>query len=117
MRNATVNVVENMNIKNINPVVNITVSQENCGQIEEIFNYFTKECGINSLKACIVRDEGVYSRPKDKIDKIASVHNYLDTLPEIGKVLSFSSIIDVATLLNNNKPFGDYGFPKFLTHK
>ncbi len=43
---------------------------------------------------------------KDKIDKIASVHNYLDSLPEIGKVLSFSSIIDVATLLNNNKPLG-----------
>ncbi len=43
---------------------------------------------------------------KDKIDKIALVHNYLDSLPEIGKVLSFSSIIDVATLLNNNKPLG-----------
>ena len=43
---------------------------------------------------------------KDKIDKIASVHNYLDSLPEVGKVLSFSSIIDVATLLNNNKPLG-----------
>ncbi len=43
---------------------------------------------------------------KDKIDRIASVHNYLDNLPEVGKVLSFSSIIDVATLLNNNKPLG-----------
>jgi len=43
---------------------------------------------------------------KDKIDKIASVHNYLDSLPEVGKVISFSSIIDVATLLNNNKPLG-----------
>ena len=43
---------------------------------------------------------------KDKIDKIASVHNYLDSLPEVGKVLSFSSIIDVATMLNNNKPLG-----------
>ena len=43
---------------------------------------------------------------KDKIDKIASVHNYLDGLPQVGKVLSFSSIIDVATLLNNNKPLG-----------
>ena len=29
-----------------------------------------------------------------------------DSLPEIGKVLSFSSIIDVATQLNNNKPLG-----------
>jgi len=43
---------------------------------------------------------------KDKIDKIASVHNYLDSLPQIGKVLSFSSIIEVATQLNNNKPLG-----------
>ncbi len=41
---------------------------------------------------------------KDKIDKIASVHNYLDSLPQVGKVLSISSIIDVATQLNNNKP-------------
>ncbi len=43
---------------------------------------------------------------KDKIDLIASVHSYLDSLPEIGKVLSFSSIIEVATQLNNNKPLG-----------
>ncbi len=43
---------------------------------------------------------------KDKINKIAKVHNYLDSLPQVGKVLSFSSIIDVATLLNNNKPLG-----------
>ena len=27
-------------------------------------------------------------------------------MPQVGKVLSFSSIVDVATLLNNNKPLG-----------
>ena len=43
---------------------------------------------------------------KDKVDKITMVHNYLDSLPQVGKVLSFSSIIDVATILNNNKPLG-----------
>ena len=43
---------------------------------------------------------------RDKIDKITLVHNYLDSLPQVGKVISFSSIIDVATLLNNNKPLG-----------
>jgi len=43
---------------------------------------------------------------KDKINKINMVHNYLDSLKPIGKVLSFSSIIDVATQLNNNKPLG-----------
>ena len=51
-------------------------------------------------------DDEKYWFTKDKIDKIASVHNYLDGLPQIGKVLSFSSIIDVATVLNNNKPLG-----------
>jgi len=43
---------------------------------------------------------------KDKIDKISKVHNYLDSLDPVGKVLSFSSIIEVATQLNNNKPLG-----------
>jgi len=42
----------------------------------------------------------------DKIEKIKAVHNYLDGLPAVGKVLSLSSIIDVATQLNNNKPLG-----------
>ena len=51
-------------------------------------------------------DNEKYWFTKDKIDKISSVHNYLDDLPQVGKVLSFSSIIDVATLLNNNKPLG-----------
>jgi predicted RND superfamily exporter protein len=43
---------------------------------------------------------------KDKVDRIAAVHNYLDQLPPVGKVLSFSSIIEVATQLNKNKPLG-----------
>tara|TARA_B100001540_G_scaffold317536_1_gene351144 strand:+ start:1981 stop:4377 length:2397 start_codon:yes stop_codon:yes gene_type:complete len=40
---------------------------------------------------------------KDKIDKINSVHNYLDSLPFVGKVLSLTSILDVATQLNDGK--------------
>ncbi len=52
------------------------------------------------------QDNEKYWFTKDKIDTIAKVHNYLDDLPEVGKVLSFSSIIDVATQLNNNKPLG-----------
>ena len=43
---------------------------------------------------------------KDKIDKIDKIHDYLDSLPAVGKVLSFASIIEVATQLNNNKPLG-----------
>ncbi len=52
------------------------------------------------------QDDEKYWFTKDKVDTITNVHNYLDNLPETGKVLSFSSIIDVATQLNNNKPLG-----------
>ena len=52
------------------------------------------------------KDDEKYWFTKDKIDKIDSVHNYLDGLPAVGKVLPFSSIIQVATQLNNNKPLG-----------
>ena len=52
-----------------------------------------------------VNDEK-YWFTKDKIDKIKNVHNYLDNLEAVGKVLSFSSIVEVATKLNNNKSLG-----------
>ena len=51
-------------------------------------------------------DNQKYWFTKDKIEKIKKVHNYLDSLQPVGKVLSFSSIIEVATQLNNNKPLG-----------
>ncbi len=45
-------------------------------------------------------DKAAYWFTRNKIDKILKVHDYLDTLPEIGKVLSFGSIIRVAEDLN-----------------
>ena len=43
---------------------------------------------------------------KDKVDTIIKVHNYLNNQKEIGKVLSFSSILSIAESLNNNKKLG-----------
>ena len=43
---------------------------------------------------------------KDKVDKIQKVHNYLESLDSVGKVLSFSSILQVAKKLNNDKELG-----------
>ena len=51
-------------------------------------------------------DNKKYWFTKDKIDKIEKVHNYLDSLDSVGKVLSFSSILQVAKQLNNNKELG-----------
>ena len=51
-------------------------------------------------------DNSKYWFTKDKIDKINKVHNYLENLEHVGKVLSFRSILKVAESLNNNKPLG-----------
>ena len=40
---------------------------------------------------------------RDKMDKIIKVHDYLESLPEIGKVLSFGSILRVAEDLNKKE--------------
>ena len=68
-------------LKNINqrvsPVVSITVTHENCENIEKIFNYLTEECGIDSLKCTIVRDEGVYKTPLEKKKKIFDSYSWL----------------------------------------
>ena len=40
---------------------------------------------------------------RDKMDKILNVHDYLESLPEIGKVLSFGSILRVAEDLNGKE--------------
>ena len=49
-------------------------------------------------------DNKKYWFTKNKIEKIKEVHNYLENIPYVGKVLSFSSILKVAEKLNNNKP-------------
>ncbi len=48
-------------------------------------------------------DKAKYWFTRDKMNKIIKVHDYLDSLPEIGKVLSFGSILRVAEDLNNKK--------------
>ncbi len=51
-------------------------------------------------------DATKYWFTEDKINKIKKVHNYLESLEHVGKVLSFSSVLKVAEGLNNNKPLG-----------
>ena len=49
------------------------------------------------------QDKSKYWFTRDKMDKIIKVHDYLDSIPEIGKVLSFGSILRVAEDLNKKK--------------
>jgi len=61
----------------VNPIISVTVSHENCENIENIFQYLTVKCKINSLKCTIVRDEGVYKTPKEKKEKIFKAYSWL----------------------------------------
>lgn len=74
------------------PVVNITVSHENCDNIDKIFKFLNKDCGIESIKCCIVRDEGVYKTPQEKKKKIFDAYNWLTN--EIKTKISQKEVIN-----------------------
>jgi len=65
-----------------------------------------EEDGFDDWEEQDKKGDQKYWFTRDKIDAIKNVHDYLDNLPQIGKVLSFSSIIEVAKQLNNDKPLG-----------
>ena len=48
-------------------------------------------------------DDAKYWFTRDKIDKITKVHDYLDSLEAVGKVMSFASIVRVAEDLYDGK--------------
>jgi radical SAM protein with 4Fe4S-binding SPASM domain len=73
----TYNDLNNFNNPKIIPNVSITVTHENCSDIKEIFEYLVNGCNIDSLKCCIVRDEGVYKTPEEKKDKILNAYDWL----------------------------------------
>ena len=81
----TYKILKNMG-DNINPVVSITVTHENCDNIKEIFNYLHVECGIDSMKCTIVRDEGVYKTPYEKKRKYYKL--MIGLLVKLKKILS-----------------------------
>tara|TARA_B100000700_G_scaffold331191_1_gene462185 strand:+ start:62 stop:2509 length:2448 start_codon:yes stop_codon:yes gene_type:complete len=49
------------------------------------------------------KDEAKYWFTRNKIDKITQIHDYLDNLDAVGKVISFASIVRVAEDLNEGK--------------
>jgi len=49
------------------------------------------------------KDDAKYWFTRNKIDKITKVHDYLDSLDAVGKVISFASMVRVAEDLNDGK--------------
>ncbi len=49
------------------------------------------------------KNDAQYWFTKDKLELIEKVHNYLETIPEVGKVQSFATLLKVGRTLNNGK--------------
>ena len=79
----------------LNVILNFPVKQINSQEDDE-FDEWDEENEESE-------DKAKYWFTRDKMDKIIKVHDYLESLPEIGKVLSFGSILRVAEDLNKKE--------------
>ena len=61
----------------VSPVVAITVTNENCEDIKEIYKLFIEKYKFNSIKCIAVRDEGIYKIPLEKKQKIFDAYTWL----------------------------------------
>ena len=80
----------------LNVILKFPKKTENVKLEEDEFDEWEEENDANE-------DKAKYWFTRDKMDKIIKVHDYLDSLPEIGKVLSFGSILRVAEDLNKKE--------------
>lgn len=53
-------------------------------------------------------NEDKYWFTDDKAETIEKIHDYLESLPETGKVLSLGTLLRIVTKLNDNKPLDSY---------
>ena len=74
---------------------------------EEIDQDFENDDEFENWDNDVNQDNSNYWFTENKINKIHSVHSYLESLEHVGKVLSFSSILQVAEKINNNKKLGN----------
>ena len=53
-------------------------------------------------------DDGRYWFTADKMARITKIHDYLDSLPETGKVLSLATMLKIAEDLNSGQPLDNF---------
>lgn len=64
--------------------------------VKDEFDSFENEFQENA-------DDKQYWFSKDKMDTIMAIHNYLETLPEVGKVQSLATLLKIGKILNEGK--------------
>ena len=54
-----------------------------------------------------IAKENQYWFTQDKINTIITIHNYLETIPQIGNVQSLSTLLNIGEFINNNEKLGE----------
>lgn len=55
-----------------------------------------------------IKNQNQYWFSADKMDVVRKVHNYLESIPEVGKVLSLGSVLELGRSLNDNEELDDF---------
>ena len=55
-----------------------------------------------------IKDQNQYWFSADKMEVVRRVHAYLESVPEVGKVLSLGTVLEVGRKLNDNKELDDF---------
>lgn len=76
--------INNFKKENITSTIGITISEENCLEIEDIFNFLVIENKIKNIKPILVRDEGIYKTANENKTKILKAYTWITN-----KILEF----------------------------
>ena len=88
------------NTEEAEPVA-VTDSEGDEDEDEEEFDSFEEEFEESA-------GEAQYWFTSDKTEAIQRLHNYLDGLPETGKVISLATLLEVGEVLNDGKPLDGF---------
>jgi len=75
---------------------------------ENFDNEFTDDFSEFEEEFEAIKDEAKYWFTSEKMDLVKKIHEYLDSIPETGKVLSLATMVKVGEKLNNDKPLDNF---------
>ena len=119
------NIVKN-SYKNCISTCNLTISEDNFNEIEEVYEYLTNQHKIETINPIVVRNEGVYDVPTES--KVALIEAYkkitnknVDNVDK-GKIRGFSNFDLEGKVINEKNKYqykmiaDSYLKPKFYTN-
>ena len=111
--------------KNCIATCNLTISEQNFHNIEDVYNFLVKEKKIETINPIIVRNEGVFKIPNERKNKILNAYKKITNLItsdiDKNKLRGFSNFDLIGDVLNSKNKISydmtinSYIQPKFFT--